>query len=406
MSNTDLLVEDPEEIARRVAKHLHKLSLDTAGDELVYSPFGKHSYYSDLISHERGLPNGQSAWQRLERHAEQMKRFYEERERRAWDRFASGLVEYRVTPDRTDGHGGYFSPPAWLNQLFATANRPGRVLAGLMTRFALPAGVSSVNIPLIGAGTAVQPAVDDAAVLDQDFTDAETGSSVVPFSGQADVALQLLEQSPAGAHLDWALFMDLSEAYDEDLETELLVGPGGASLLGVTNVKSIGGAVTYTDASPTGSKMWSHLGQVPAGIGKTRKKPPECWLMTTSRWAWFEASEDTAERPFGLSTKFFLGNDDNTPDPVSGMMGWPVFLDDAIPTNLGAGGKQDFVASLRPRDMMLLEGVPQTAVMREPGSGSLGVRLQMHANVAALTARRPAGIGILSGTGMTVAAGY
>jgi hypothetical protein len=34
------------------------------------------------------------------------------------------------------------------------------------------------------------------------------------------------------------------------------------------------------------------------------------------------------------------------------------------------------------------------------------VRLQMRCHTAALTGRRPAGIGVLSGTGMTVASGY
>jgi hypothetical protein len=296
------------------------------------------------------------------------------------------------------------SPPAWLNELFATANRPGRVLAGLMPRFALPLGVSSVNVPVIGTGTNVQAAIDDAAVVDQDITDSEASSHVVPFGGQADVALQLLEQSPAGAHLDWAIFMDLTEAYDYDLEFQLLTGMGESSLLGITSVGT--STVKYDDVSPSGKKMWPSLSQVPAKIGKTRLLPPECWLMTTSRWSWYQGSEDVSERPFGLSPIFIGKDDDSTPDPIGGMMGWPVFLDDAIPANLGSGGKQDVVICLRPRDMILLEGAPQTLVAREPGSGSLGVRLQLHCNTAALTNRRPAGIGTLTGTGMTVQAGY
>lgn len=405
MSAVDELVLDPDEIARRVVENLHRLS--STASELVYSPFGEHSYYRDLIVKERSLSGSSQAEERLKRHAEQMDAIRRVADREALRRLGMSGLEYRVTPDRTDGYGGYFSPPAWLNELFATANRPGRVLSGLMVRFPLPPGVSSVSVPVVGAGSAVQPARDDSAAVDQAITDSEASSQVVPFGGHVDIPLQLLEQSPAGAHMDWAIFTDLNEAYDGDLELELLTGTAGKSD-GLLGVMSIGGAVAvpYTSASPTGSGMWPFLSQMAAQVGKGRKRPPECWLMTTSRWFWLQGAEDTGTRPFGLSTRFFLGAEDDTPDPVDGLMGLPVFLADAIPTTLGPESKQDFISALRPRDMIILEGQPQTLIAREPLSGSLGVRVQMHANVAALTSRRPAGIGVLSGTGMTVQDGY
>jgi HK97 family phage major capsid protein len=401
--NVDLLVENPEEVAARIASHLGKLSRASLRDELVYTPFGKDSYYRDLIASHSNREG--EAFARLQRHGEQMDKLRAARDASTFRRFASAPFEYRVTPDRTDGTGGYLSPPAWLNELFVTANRTGRVLSGLIPKFPLPQGVSSIHVPIISTGTANQRAEDDSAVTDQDFTDTASESSVVTLTGQVDIALQLLEQSPQGAHLDWAIFTDMAEAYDEDLETELLSGTGSPALLGVLNIPKIGAEVEYTEGSPTASKMWSHLSQVPARIGKARRKPPQCWLMTTSRWAWFQGSEDTAERPFGLSTRFYLGNDDATPDPIGGLMGWPVFLADAIPTNLG-NGKQDVIAALRPHDQILCESTPDTLVAREPASGSLGVRLQTHCRAAALTARRPAGIGTLTGTGMTIQAGY
>jgi HK97 family phage major capsid protein len=401
-NNVAVLRRDPERIARQISDHLGKLSRTALDTELVYTPLGRHSYYRDLIVAEHQRVGETEARGRLERHGEQMDLVRAARE----SRVSYAGFEFRVTPDRTDGHGGYFAPPLWLNELFATANRPGRVLAGLMARFPLPPGVSSVNVPLLSTGSAVQPAVDDAAVVDRDITDSEASSQVVPFGGQADVALQLLEQSPVGAHLDWALFLDLSEGYDYDLEQQLLTGTGeGVSLTGVTKVSGVT-AVTYTDASPSGKAMWPMLAKTAAQVGDARLRPPECWLMRTARWAWLNGAEDTAERPFGLSTQIYLGSDDDTPDPIGGLMGWPVFLNDAIPATQGTGANQDQVICQRPRDLILLEGEPQTLVSREPLSGSLGVRLQMHCNAAALTSRRPGGIGVLSGSGMTVGAGY
>lgn len=417
-TNVELLLTDPSEVARLVAQQLGKLlARDTTGEELVYSPLARHSYYRDLLAVQTGRIASDGASDRLQRHAEQMDRMRGEREALAWQRLRDSGLEYRVTPDRTDGTGGYFSPPAWLNQLFATANRPGRVLAGLMPRFPLPPGVSSINLPVIGRGTSSQTAEDDTPVMEQDFTDSAASSTVVPLAGQADVALQLLEQSPAGAHLDWAIFMDLSEATDAQLETQLLVGTGGsnpatAQLLGITTVPGIV-SIPYTDSSPKGSAMWGSLSQVPAQISNRRQLDAECWLMRGSRWFWLQAQEDTGFRPFGLSTRFYLGSDDNTPDPISGLMGLPVFLDNAIPNTLGGtggltvgAGSQDAIIAVRPRDMILLEGAPQMGEFREPISGTLGLRLRSHLNVAALTGRRPAGIGALQGTGMTIQTGY
>jgi len=405
VSNIDLLVNDSAEVARLVAGEINALARGVLSDELVYTPSSSHSYYRDLLASQTRRVQSPGHQDRLQRHAEQMEAI--DREHRARDmRRLSGVgIEYRVTPDRTDGYGGYFSPPAWLNQLFATANRPGRVLAGLMPRFPLPAGVSTVNVPVINAGTVVDPSEDDSAVPAQDLTDQAATSNVVPFAGQADVALQLLEQSPAGGHLDWAIFQDLSEAYDDDLEVQLLAGADGTSqqLLGVTQVSAI---VTVNYTGTSGSNLWVALSKVAAQVADGRSRPPECWLMRSARWFYLQGSEDTATRPFGLGTQFFLGNDDQTPDPISGLMGLPVFLDDAITATNGTAGNQDLILCLRPRDLILMEGDPRTVVAREPLSAALGVRLQMHCNAAAITGRRPAGIGQVTGTGLAVASGY
>lgn len=383
--------------------------LGSVDSGLVYTPTSPHSYYRDFLARETGKINSPGNEERLTRHAEQMEMLHKEFERTAYRRAQDGHMEFRVQPSRVDGYGGYFSPPAWLNELFATANRPGRVLSGLMARFPLPAGVSQVNVPVIGTGTTAQPSTDDTPGEDQDITDSAASSPVVPIWGQTDIALQLLEQSPPGAYMDWVIFKDLAEAYDYDLEQQLLYGGQAAGssisqLTGVTQVASIL-SVTYTSGSPTGSAMWPYLGKVAAQIGDARLLPPECWLMRTARWFWLQGSEDTATRPFGMSSAFYLGSDENTPNPIGGLMGLPVFLDDAIPATLGTG-TQDEVVCLRPTDSILLESEPRTIIDRETGSGTLGLRLQLHCNVAAITSRRPAGIGVVSGTGLAVQSGY
>jgi hypothetical protein len=194
-------------------------------EPLTYHRECRESFFRDLLLKER-IPG---ADERLRRHAQEMDVITKEREQRAWRDIRSGGFETRVEPNRTDGYGGYFTVPDWLNQFFATAVRPTRVLAGLIPgTFVLPAGVSSINLPILTKGTTVQPVTDATPVPAQGITDTAGSSTVVTLTGMADVALQALEQSPAGAHLDWALFSDMSEAYDADLETQLLTGLGTA----------------------------------------------------------------------------------------------------------------------------------------------------------------------------------
>jgi hypothetical protein len=402
-TNLEVIALDPDALGAKIAGQLIKLTADATSSELVYWPGGAHSFYRDAVA-QRGLIRAPGFEERLARHGEQMVNVSKARRERERRLIASGAFEFRVEPDRVDGTGGYFSPPAWLNQLFATANRPRRILADLMPTFPLPSGVSQVNVPILTAGSSDQPTPDDAADPDQDITDAAAQSTVALFSGEVDAALQLLEQSPAGAHLDWAMFMDLSESYDASLEAQLLVGTGlGDQLLGVVTAASAA-TITIT-GTPTGSVMYPFFGQVIAQIGDNRLLPPQCWLMRTARWAWIKTSEDSATLPFDIGGIGYLGSTDDTPDPIGGIAGFPVFLDDAIPNTLGAG-TQDLIIALRPHDGILLEGEPQTLVAREPLSGNLGVRLQLHGYAAALTGRRPAGIGVLQGPGMVKPAGF
>jgi hypothetical protein len=383
----------------RAAQKSRAATIRVKSEPLTYRRDARVSYFKDLLI---STPDGN---ERLARHRQEMDVIGKERDDRAWRALRAGEFETRVEPDRTDGTGGYFSPPLWLNQLFTTAKRPGRVLAGLIPgTFPLPAGVSQINLPILTTGTINQSTPDLAGVPDQDIVDAAGSSAVATFSGEANVALQLLEQSPAGAMLDWAIFMDLAQAYDFSLETQLLYGLGSAAqqLSGV--VPAAGVAVTYTDASPTGPKMWPYLAQAAAQLGDARLLPPEVWLMRTARWAWLAGSETTTGAPIVISP-FFLGSDPDMPDPISGVMGWPVFLDDAISATLGAGGNQDQVIPIRPSDLLLFESTPQTAVIREPGSGSLSVKIQMHSYAAAIT-RYTQGVATIGGTGFVVQSGY
>jgi HK97 family phage major capsid protein len=386
-------------------------------EPLTYRSDADYSYFQDIVR-QAAQPDSESRGaQRLKAHAAEMRTVSAEQERRAWQTADRMKFDLRVNPSRLDGQGGYASPPLWLMDAIATVPRPGRVLAALMPSFPLPQGIGEVNIPRLTTGTQAAIVVDNAAPTSRDVTDAAVTSPVVTVAGQSDMALQLLEQSPPGGYLDHVIFKDLAASYDGHLERQLINGSGmSGQLLGVLNVPTgvfgsgLATLITYTDASPTAPELYPFLGQAVAQLGDARLLPPEVWLMRTAREAWILFAQDTAGMPLSppghmpTPTVPFLF-DDQRPTQGAAIGTYPVYRDDAVPATLGAG-TQDAIVLCRPSDMLLLESAPRTLVDFESQSGTLGVRLQLRAYVAALVARYPTGIASVQGTGMAVQSGY
>jgi hypothetical protein len=111
--------------------------------------------------------------------------------------------------------------------------------------------------------------------------------------GRSDVALQLLEQSPPGAHLDFGDLQGPDRSYDAQLET-LINGAGtGQTFTGILNLPTGAGArerghVTTRRLADRAAD--ARDGQAVAQIGDKRYMPPEVWLMRTARWAWIASA--------------------------------------------------------------------------------------------------------------------
>lgn len=362
-------------------------------EPLTYRHDAPVSYFRDLALAKNG--DGESE-ARLQRHALEMRAVLPALDAQRGLVARGAEVEYRVNPSRQDGQGGYFSAPAWLIQAFAGTPRAERVLSNLIPNLPLPRGVSEVKLPRLTTGTAVGVAADGQAVTSQDIVDATAAQPVTSLAGESDVALQLLEQSPPGPHLDWAIFKDLTSSYDAQLEALLMTGSGtGAQFTGILNLTTGAGgvnAITYTDANPTPPEILPYLGQAAAQLGDARSAPPETWLMRTARFAWL-AAFDAATRPTNILP----------------LLGFPHALDDAIPATLGGAGPtngtQDAIIAMRPSDSILLESEQHTEVFFEVLSGVMMARLRLHGYATAIH-RQPTGIAKITGTGMAVQSGY
>jgi hypothetical protein len=379
-------------------------------EPLTYSRHAPFSFFKDCISADRG---DRAALDRLNRHRQEMAVENERRDRAGFAALRRNEIEHRTNPDRVQGTGGYFAPPGWLIDHFQTARRPGRVLPDLIdqagTRFPLPQGVQSLNIPLLNVGTDELEVPDLSADPDQDFVDTAKTSPVVTVTGLSDVALALLEQSPPGAHLDWAIFKDLTEAYDADLGSQVLYGTGtNGQFTGIVTACTANNSIVYTSGTPSFGGMYQSIAQAAAQVGDVRDMPPEVWLMRTARWAWMGSSVDSSQRPMvppSMHGPVTSATAPNRRAPVSSMLGWPVHLDESISATLGAAGNQDHILSCRPMDLILMEGTPTSSVHLEPLSGVLGARIVLR-NYAAFLVGHASSIATVGGSGCIVPAGF
>ncbi len=377
------------------------------------------SYIQDFVlAQTRG---DQEATARLQRHGEEMRTLAEARE---------GLfhpdvdVEFEQRAvNWTNGTGGYFAPPLWIVEQFAMEPTPERVLANLAPQFELPVGAQSVNIPAWVQGADVGVAAVSAPAVSQDVLDTGISSAVATIAGNFDVPMQMLEQSPQGAHLDWVAFTTMEARYGYKLELQLLTGTGAAvpqgsgnnQLLGIYNntaipaanlINFVQGSFGPTEIAPgtatstTGQGatfLFAYLGLAIAKVGQARLLPPELWMMSTSRMGWLGSSEDQQNRPLMIADRDGSG--------VFDLIAVEARLNDAIPRTSGANGNEDRMICCRPSDWLILESDRRTQVMVDALSGTLEARLQMRRYVAALL-RYPTSVSYIYGTGMATGGGF
>jgi len=386
--------------------------LEVKREPLTYQHrYSKHSYFKDRAMVE--INNDAAAEERLQRHGREMEVEVPRLEKRLAGE-PEGM-ERRVNPTRTDGQGGYFSPPLWAIEYFATGRRPKRVLSAMIENFLLEPGVSEIKLPALAPATKTEEDIDGTPVEDKDLVDNLVESWVTTTDGMQDISMQLLEQSAAPG-MDFAILKDLHESYDQRIEERLIVGKGKEfqEMLGLLNLPTTGTFAAskqeYTASSPSGVEMFRELGKVAAKLGDKRDMPPEVWLMRTARWAWLGSAQDLSGLPLAVPGHQPVPlyphlMDDEVPTSVPPLLGWPIYCDDAIPTEEGVGKNQDVIISIRPSDQMIFEGVEKTRVMTDVTSGTLQARIQLWRYGAVLW-RYPQGISTLQGSGLVVESGW
>ena len=381
--------------ARAEAAHLGEADATEArisvkSNEMTYRKGGEHSYFKDLALSAAPGRFDSEARARLVRHAEEV------------------AVETRTNMSRTDGQGGEFVPPLWLLNQYISLARAGRVTADLASKYELPAGTDSINLPKISTGSVVAAQTDNSAATNVDMTTATVTAPVNTYAGQQLFALSLLEQSPI--NFDQVVFSDLIAAHAQAIGSAVIAGSGssGAHTGILTNTGT--NTITYTATTPTGAGVYAAIAQGISNVAKSRFLPPDAVVMNPSRWYWLVAQTDTNGRPFvvpaagGPFQAAGVADEVRAEGMVGTIAGVPVYLDPNIGSTYSTN--QDRVIVARFSDLSLFEGPLRSRVLFETDANTLQVRLQVYNYSAFTSYRRSNAISVCSGTGFAAPSGY
>jgi HK97 family phage major capsid protein len=303
----------------------------------------------------------------------------------------------------TDGTGGEFVPPIYLQDQWIGLPRARRPIADALGAMPLPPGTDTINIPKVATGTTVAVQTDGGAVSSTDLTDTHVTAAVQTVAGQQDVSQQLVDLSAPG--IDQVIWDDISRAYDTKIEVLVITGA-------VTNAKGINQVAgtttrTYTDASPTVPELYSKAAGAIADVHTNVFESPNLIAMHPLRWAWILASLDSQNRPLVVPAgqpgynAMALQNRVAAEAIVGNLQALPVVASASIPTTLGAGTNQDQIYVLRTDEIKFWEGEsPRLRVFGEVLSGTLQVRFQLYNYYAVMCGRLPKAISIIDGTGL------
>lgn len=328
--------------------------------------------------------------------------------------------ERRVTPNSTDGYGGYFVPPIWLEDEYIPGLRAHLIAAGLPRQMDIPAGTNSINVPKLNTLTTVgYQQANNSGLPSRDWTDTFVQSNVKTIGGYSDVAIQLLEQSPHGI-VDEVITTDLMAAYNTFLDGEVIAGDGtnagtlnGGHLKGIYPAKNWdANEVTYTDESPAPYHMGPGVfGPIASKIARTRFDAENFRIVLHGRrWFYYSTGLDANNRPLGESAaggRFNIAAAVQGGLQAEGLVGQlpyladaPVYIDDNIPTDdtTGGGTGQDVAIGGLWDDAWLFKSPLRTDVFREVESASLGVRFRVY-NYTAFLIRYGQSFAVAAGSG-------
>lgn len=373
-----LLEELEQEEAKRHAA-VTEIPRVEVREKSPYEQRGIAGFFSDVLAAHRG---DSEARERLAKVA------LDEARSRGAD------FEKRVT---TAAQMGGFMVPQHLVDLYAPPARPKRPFADALEPMPLPPEGTTVVIPRVTTGAATGS--NETSIRTQDLSVVNASVPVVQVQGRLPFSKLAVDRGSISFEL---AFRDLLDAYDSELDRQLISGNGGEEHTGVLQLSGTN-AVTYTDTTPTASELYRKVLDAVQRV-ESQAFFADLIVLHPRRWAWLRAESDTSGRPLfpGTPDRVNAAGDSSGSGygvGVGTIGGVPVVTDANVPTNLGAGANEDAIIVVSRREIPLMEdaGGPFFVEIQD---GSNIVNFIIWGYSAFAAARRPTAISVITGTGL------
>jgi len=365
LNDEDAVRAEAEQHAQAMAVYRAQLEREDStrrarqGGQLVYRSDAEHSFFADLC---RQALRGQADKDknRLSDHAQQV-------------RYHPGFAEYRTGLTTTDGTGGSFAAPKYVQSEFEAGAHPLRATADVCRQLPLPKG-SQIVVPAFSTGTgAAVDSTQDTTLAENDAADTTIVCNTTTIAAKVTVSRQLYEQASPDSTIDRVFAADIGGAYGAQLSSSVLTGSGSGNQM--TGLLNVSGASTV----PAGSSVAGLVDGIATGyqtMVQTRYRKPNVCIMHPRRWlSGFGNAVDQQGRPLLLPSTHpaaLMG----TPDDgvVAEWLGMKVILDVNVPTTSGSGN-QDYVILGHSPDWLLYEGPLNFNAFRETSAANMSIEV-------------------------------
>jgi hypothetical protein len=292
----------------------------------------------------------------------------------------------------SDTLNGLIAPWHAIEAVRATTDYD-RTLTDLWFAGALPPTGMDVVVPRFSTAATAGSAAENALPAESDPATTAGSLPVVTVSAIVDVSSALRWRG--GPALDVLVATELAGALDAEVERQVIAGSGTNELTGVLNMSGTTTA-TYTDGSPTPAETMAKVGALATTIAATTRRRPTHCVAAPRRIEFVfapQAASTDGPAPFPIAD----ARPDDPPTTAARVAGRAWCSSGGVPLNLGASTNEDRVIVTEPSAAALFLDRPQVFVTER--DVPTGYRLAV-SRYAVLLPRRPAAIGIVSGTGL------
>jgi hypothetical protein len=315
--------------------------------------------------------------------------------------------------ERAAGTGAFtgLTVPQYLTDMYAPAVAALRPFADQCNKHDLPPDGMTVNISQITTATSVAlQATENLAVSETNVDDTLLTENVQTAAGQQTLSRQAIDR---GTGVEEIVMDDLFRRYATTLDSTLLNQA-------TTGLDAVAASLTYTDAAPTGPKIYSQIIGGAATVESTLLgwAQPDLAVMSPRRWykmlsavsaSWpmILGMRDGAAQVAGVNNG--LGYAKGIRGQLANGMNVCVDANMSVLCSGAAltGGVQDHILVVPSQEMHLWEDPAAPVFIRaeQPAAGTLGVLLVLYGYFAYCFRRFPSGATVkINGTGLTTPA--